>query len=135
MDYLGGAGFLFKVVEWVARLFASLRRRRKEELEDEILEYIAQNRDWSSANGMWAEKYFKTVKGVPFPPILPAETLGGWAKHKRRCRWFLFQVRHRWRKFFDLVPKGQLADVMRRLWKQGLLERDACGGEPYRLKR
>ena|SRR2546425_11601616 len=135
MDYLGGAGFVLKIVEWLARLFASFRKRKEEELENEILEYIAQNRDWSSPKGLWAEKYFKTVKGVPMPPVLPPETLPGWAKCKWRFRWFLFQVRHRWRKFFDLAPEGQVANVMRRLWKRGLVERAAFGGEFYRLKR
>jgi len=135
MDYLGGAGFVLKIVEWLARLFASFGKRRDEELENEILEYVAQNRDWSSPKGLWAEKYFKALKGFPMPPILPPETLRGWAKCNWRCRWFLFQVRHGWRKFVDLVPEGHIANVMRGLWKRGLVERAPFGGEFYRLKR
>ena len=134
MDHLGGAGFVFKVVEWLARLCASLRRRSQEKLEDKILKYIAQNREWSSPKGLWAEEYFRTVKGFPFPPA-PPEALRGWAKYKWHSGLFLFQVRHHWRKFFHLVPKRQLANVMWCLWKRGLLERDARGGELYRLKR
>jgi len=135
MDYLGGAGFAFKIVEWLARLFACVRNRREEKLENKILEHIAQNPDWSSPKSFWAEEYFRTVKGFPMPPALPVETLRGWAKCKWRSRWFLFEARHRWRKFVNLVPEGQVANVMRHLCKQGLVERAPLNGEFYRLKR
>jgi predicted nucleotidyltransferase len=45
-------GIVFKIVESIARFFSLFRKHKTEKLEDEILEFMAQERDWQSAKSI-----------------------------------------------------------------------------------
>ncbi len=133
MDFLLTAGF--KVVEWVARFFSRFRRNKEEKLENDILDFMAEEGDWHSPDSIWAEKYLKTVlQGVPFSVAFPPSDLKGWPKFKWRFKWLRFEIRNVWRKWLYLVPEHQIGATMRSLWKRGLLDRASFNPKYYRLK-
>jgi hypothetical protein len=137
-----GAHAIVEAIGWIARIFSFLSSSRRqsskasaEKLEDEILNFMAENGDWTSPHYLWATLYLgEILRDVPFAIAFPAPDLKGWPKVKWRIRSFGIDVRHRWRKSFNLVPERRVVETMRGLWKQGLLQRAAFDGEFYKLR-
>ena len=127
-------------VEWGARIYGwskwiirRLRGKRDEELEDRILEYMAQEWEWRSPRTVWAELCLGPLLGdIPFPVAFPPP-LKGWPK----ARWWFhnrwIEIRHRWRKWSRLTPEEAVEKIMLELWKRDKLQR-MPGTKSYRLR-
>jgi hypothetical protein len=127
---------VLKLVEYAAKLFARLFYQPNTKLEDQILDYMAQDPDWHSASTVWGDIWLKTVlDGVPFSAAFPPTGLKGWARVKSRALTLRYEIRNVWRKWRYLVPKSKVADKMWDLWKRGLLERTWNREHYYRIKR
>jgi len=132
LDYLTIIGLVLKPLEWVARILPSRQRQKEEDLEENILEYMADQRDWASPGLVWSELFVKPIlSDVPFIIAFPPP-LEGWAKVKWRIKHSGYAVRHRWRVWRHVIPEGRVFKTMRRLWKQRILQRMA-NDEMYRL--
>jgi hypothetical protein len=128
-------GVALKVVESIARFFALFQKHKTEKLEDEVLEYMAHNRDWQSAKSIWAEKYLNTVlPGVPLSYFFRPADMKGWKRIKSRLLWTCFKVKIVWRKFSYLPSEGTIKKVLFSLWKSGHLQRASFNAKYYRLK-
>ena len=132
LDYLTIIGLALKPLEWLARILPTLQKRKEEDLEENILEYLAEHRDWASPGFVWAVLFVEPIlRDVPFDTAFPPP-LEGWAKAKWRIKNFRFEVRHRWRVWRHMIPKGRVLKTMRRLWRQKSLQRMVYP-EMYRL--
>jgi hypothetical protein len=116
----------------------SLYNRWQKNLEDRVLRTF-HNRNthgpWQSASGVVGEMYLKAaLNDAPgfFPPRLT-----GWRAFKQWLRVSPYRVRHAFRRAFVLPSKEKADEVLRELWKRGLLIRagwDHTDHEFYKLK-
>jgi hypothetical protein len=128
-------GIVFKIVESIARFFSLFRKHKAEKLEDEILEFMAQDRDWQSAKSIFGDKYLDTVlPGVPLSYYFRPTDLKGWMKIKSRFHWTWYEVKIVWRKFYHLPSERTIERALFSLWKSGHLKRASFNAKFYRLK-
>lgn len=132
-DYIGWVTLVLKPIGWVARQVASWRNREAETLEESILEYLANHRDWQSPGIVWAELVLGPILKDVHLDILIQPTSNGWAKFRWRLKNLGYNARHDWRMWVRCIPKRQVERLMRRLWGEGRLDR-AFWAELYRLK-
>ena len=140
LDYIALGGVVLGIVDLVGRVVGwviwAIRRRKKEtedELEDRILEYMANEWEWRSPHAVWAEVCLgPLVEDIPFDVAFPPP-LSGWPKARWKLKNLWIEIRHRWRKRSRLPPKGAVKKIMLQLWKRDKLQR-MPGTKFYRLK-
>ena len=128
--------FLFKLVEWLGRLFAwvkGARKGRMEDIEPEILNYLAERRQWVTPGLIWAELFVLPIlRDVRFEQAFPPPG-GTWV----RLKWMIANVkvnaRHRWRMWRHHIPERVVVKATRRLWREGKLAR-AGWDELYQMR-
>jgi hypothetical protein len=126
---------ILKALGSVASFFGSLRKHSRENLENEILEYLAHERDWQSAVLIWGDRYFNTVlPGIPLSYYFPSSDLKGWAKAKARLAWKWHSTKIAWRKSYHLPSVGKIGKALFLLWKSGHLQRASFNPKFYRLR-
>ncbi|HXM97187.1 MAG TPA: hypothetical protein VN982_01800 [Candidatus Dormibacteraeota bacterium] len=130
-QFVFGAGVIGTSIRW-------LYKRWQQNLEDRVLRtFHNTDRDgpWQSANGVVGEMYLKAaLSDAPgfFPPRLTE-----WRELKRWLRVSPYRLRHAFRRALVLPSKEKADEVLRELWKRGLLIRagwDHTDTEFYKLK-
>lgn len=133
---LVAAKLIYDFVEFVARIGSWLRRQseeRLEELDTEILNYLANRREWTTPGLIWADLVLLPVlRDVRFEDAFPP-ALKGWPFFKWKLRNLWVNVRHRWRRWRHFIPKEVVIKRTRRLWREDRLRR-AWWDELYMLR-
>jgi hypothetical protein len=130
-QFVFGAGFVGTTIRW-------LHKSWQQDFENRVL-FTFHNTDgggpWQSANGVAGEIYLKAALNDAPGFFQPRQT--GWRALKYWFRFFPYRLRHAFRRAFVLPTKEKADEVLRDLWKRGLLVRagwDHTENEFYRLK-
>lgn len=94
-------------------------------LENEVLHFMAEDPYWHSAHNVSAEIKLKTV--APFSATFSPADLKDWAKIKSHAASLWHEIRNVWRKW-------RIEEVMKDLWKRGLLQRVPSKPKYYRIR-
>ncbi len=126
----------FKTVEYLGRFcswFVSLFTSSIA-LENEVLDFIAEDPYWHSARSVLTEQYLKTVPdGVGFSVTFLPGDLKDWERIKSHATSLRCEILNVWRKWRYLVPESKVENVMEGLWKRRLLEKLPSEPKSYRI--